>query len=541
MDGKTLTEFLHRNGVNCRYLGRLAVLAKEEELKDEKTEADLKQGKLTVVERRTMPKCWLELLECEMVARAAKHVLDSYLTEHGGVASMQPAQTIASFLSALVSDREETAAQTETRLEKRPASLPDEDDISALTITGTGGDDDSGAVGIRGRYEVWQDIEAEVGRRFRYTLYLSNTGNKTGRALYIPLLRRVCQRTGVRIIARNYDVGGKALCSGGSTLGGHLTESYPISPLDIVDVVPLMKHAASYSEGFSPCSVGPSVSLPALQVSLRDARLALERAHLQTSGRALGKGLELAQEAASLYQRVTDNAAHPGVIESIDLMATIFLEAGDPEMAAANGSKALALSIQSGGFDTANVFSSHMTLFQMYYAARDFDRAIKHLHAAIYVLEIMAGPRHTENFTAYHKLGSVYSHDDYNGKYLSTALKFLEEAINRHSCDRLMDGITAKTLAKVLAGVGEFKEAVDAEKKAFQVLSMFLGREHQLTKDSDTELQNYMKLAVDKGSRQVESDSIRAEEAKAEAVAAALSAEEEKKVKKNNKKKKGKK
>jgi protein TIF31 len=327
VDGKTATEFLHRNGVNCRYLGRLALLAKEEEAKDEKTEADLSKGRLTVIERRTTPKCWLELLECEMVARAAKHVLDGYLTEHGGVSAMQPAQTVAAFLSALVSDCDETAAQTEARIGKRSEGEPDDEDLSALTIWDTGGDGDAVACSIRSRYEVWQDIELQVGRRFRYSLSLYNTGNKSGRALYIPLLRRVCQRTGVRLVARNYDVGGKCCC--GNVQGGRLAESFPISPLDVCDMVPLMKHAAAYQEGFLPCSVSPSLTIPALQVSLRDARVALERAHIQTGERVLNLGLELAQEAASLYERVTESQAHPGVIDSFELMASIFAEAGE--------------------------------------------------------------------------------------------------------------------------------------------------------------------------------------------------------------------
>ena len=537
VDGRTLTEFLHRNGVNCRYLGRLATLAKEEEGKDEKTNSDLESGRLAVIERRTMPKCWLELLECEMVARASKHLLDSYLTEHGGVAAFQPAQTIASFLSALISEHEETAGQTETRMEKRPFTEPDEEEFGALTISNTGGEGDAVAFSTRSRQEVWQDIELEVGRRFRYSLSLYNAGNKSGRALYTPLLRRICQRTGVRLLAKDYDVGGNCLCTGGNSLGGRLFESYPISPLDVVDIVPLMKHAAAYNEGFAPCFVGPTIALPPLQVSLRDARIAIERAHIQVSSRALGKGLELAQEAASLYQRVTENPAHPGVIDSIDLMASIFLDAGDPYLAAANGAKVLALSVQSGGFDTPHVFTTHMALFQMYHASRDLDRAVKHLKAAIYILEIMAGPRHSENYTAYHKLGGVYSNEVYGGKYFATAKTFLEEATKRDSCDRLMDGITAKTLAKVLGGLGEYAVALEAEKSAFRMLSMFLGREHQLTKDSENELKKLTKLASEKRHTKVENKIMLEQAAQADAVAAALLAEEETKSKKKGKKK----
>jgi protein TIF31 len=538
VDGKTLTEFLHRNGVNCRYLGRLATLAKDQEEKDAAVDADLKHGKLTVIERKSMPRCWLEVTECEMVARAAKHVLDDYLTANGGVAASQPAQTIASFLSALVSEAEETAAQTETRMEKRSSQQPDDDEVAALTITDVGGDGGAVPPPIKSRYEVWQDIELEIGRRFRYSLTLYNRGNKLNRALYIPLLRRVCQRTGVRLLAKKYNLGGRCLCGGSNTFGGRLAPSYPVSPLDIADIVPLMKHAAAYSEGFTPCTFGATIGLPPLQVSMQDARATLERAHIQADGRALGKGLELAQEAGALYQRVTDSAAHPGVIESIELMATIFLEAGDPVNASVNGAKALGLTIQSSGFDSAAAFNAHMSLFQMLFTAHEMERAIKHLRAAIYLLEIMGGPRHIEHYTAYHKLGSVYLHPDYNGKYLTTALEYFREAKNRDSCDRLMDGFMAKNFAKVLTGLENYKDALEYEKKAFSTFSMFLGKDHQVTHESDAALQTLTKLAVDKGNRKEANDKMREEAAKADSIAADLAAEEEKKKKKNSKKKK---
>jgi protein TIF31 len=541
MDGKTLTEFIHRQGINCRYLGRLATLAKEEEARDEQTEAELKEGTLPYVERRSMPKCWLELLECEIVARAAKHVLDRYFKENAGIASTQPSQTIASFLSSLVSEREETAAQTETRLEKRTLG-PDEEEFDALTITDTGGRVSGGGSSmVRGRFEVWIDIEQEVGRRFRYNLSLFNKGNKSGRALHIPLLRRFCQRAGIRLYAKNYDVGKGCLCGGGNNVSGLLLESYPISPLDIVDIVPLMKHSSAYGEGFEPCSVGATISLPPLQVALPDARFALQRAHLMMNGRALSKAVDLAQEAASLYQRVTESPTHPGVVESMELLSNIFLEAGDVDTASSNEAKALTLCIQGSGFDSPRVFASHMSLFQMNFAAKRIDQAIKHAHAALYILELMAGPRHTEVFSIYHRLGSIYSSDDLKGKYNTIALAMLEEADKRGSCDRLMDGIAAKSHAKVHAGLKNFEAAAEAERKSYQVFTLFLGKDHQLTKESEIDLINYSKLAIRTKVSKVSGEKIREEEAIANAVAAELVAEEEQKMKKTSKKKKGKK
>jgi protein TIF31 len=457
------------------------------------------------------------------------------------VAAAQPAQTVASFLSAVVSESEETFAQTETRVEKRAPNEPDEEDFASLVITGTGGDGDALPTSVRSRQEVWQDIENEIARRFRYTLTLFNVGNKSGRARYIPLLRRVCQRTGVRLLAKDYDVGGKCLCSGGTTYGGKLTGSYPISPLDIYDIVPLMKHSAAYNEGFHPCSYYPTVSVPPLQVSLQDARIAMESAHLHTSQRALNKGLELAQESLSLYQRVTESPSHPGVIDSMELMASIFHEADDFGMAVLHAEKALSLSIQVGGFDTSSVVNAHLTLFQMLFQLRELERAIKHLRAAIYLLDVMAGPNHTESFTAYHKLGNAYSEKDYNGRYLASALKCFEEAGKRDSFDRLMEGITSKHIARALSAMGEYKDAITAEKKAFKILSMFLGQDHKWSKECEEELQNYTKLAVEKGKGMIENEKLKEEVAKADAVAADLMAAEEEEQAKKAKKKKGKK
>lgn len=502
VDGQSLTEFLHRYGVNCRYMGRLAVLAKEQEDHDNQVAADIKAGRQTVIERRTMPKCWLELLECEMVARSAKHVLDEYLSENYGVAASQPAQTIASFLSALVSEAEESAAQTELRLDRRGPNQPDDDDVGALTITGIGSGD-AVPKPVRGREEVWKDIEADIGRRFRYTLSIFNNGNKSGRALYIPLLRRVCQRAGVRLLAKEYDLGNKCVCGGSSTAGGRLILSYPISIMDIVDVVPLVKHTAAYGEGFGMCSVGTTVALPSLQVSLPDARATLERAHIQFQSRNLAVALELAQEAAGLYQRVTETATHPGVVDSIELMANILLEAGDSIGAAASCAKSLSLAIQTLGFDNPTVFNLHHQLFKMYFTSHEMDTAVKHIRAAIYLLEIMSGPHHSELYTLYHQLGMLYQSEHYNGKYNENALHCLEEACDRQTCDRLMEGFLAKNLGKVLETMTMYKDALEQEKRAFRVFNGFLGKDNQATKESDETLRNLTKLAVAKGNEEM--------------------------------------
>lgn len=539
-DGRSLTEYIHQHGINCRYLGRLAMLARVEEERDRKEMQDFKQKNVAKLDRRLMPLFWLELLECEIVARAAKHILDRYLTENGGTASFSPAQTVASFLSALISDGEETAAQTEKRMEKLKEGQPDEDDFNALTFFVNGGDSDAVPAPIRSRYEVWSDIENEIGRRFRYDLTLFNRQAKDGRALYIPLLRRVCQRTGVRLAAKGYEVGGKCFCSGGSS-GGQITASYPISPLDIIDILPLMKHAAAHNEGFVPCGLGPSTGTPPLHISLPDARAALEAAHLNHNGRALSRALDLAQEACGLYQRVTETPAHPGVVRCIDLMASILFDASEPALAAANATKALGLLVQIGGFDSPGAISAHLMIAQMLLTAGELAKATKHLRAAIYLMELLGGSHHTELSNVYHKVGSVY----HGINDLTTALKFYDEAASRGTCDRLLEAMIAKSRALVLASMGQFKSALNKEKHAFQLFSVLLGKNHAMTQQSDQALKKFMSAAVEYGNKMEEDQKKKKEEEVAQAIAneieAEEAAEEQRKKKKNNKKKKGKK
>jgi protein TIF31 len=537
-DGRALTEFIHLHGINCRYLGRLAYLAQIEEEKDKEQNAALKESKTIQLYRRTIPKAWLELLECEMVARAAKHVLDSYLTENGGACAMMPGQTVASFLSALISEREETAGETETRMSKAGSSEPDEEDFDGLTISNIGGAGEALPASIRGRAEVWEDVENEVARRFRYCLTLYNKGGKSGRTLYIPLLRRLCQRTGVRIAAKNYEVGGKCLCSNSS--GGQVMASYPISTLDIVDFVPLIKHAAAHSEGFVPCHIGPGAPFPPLHISLPDARSALEQAHVARSRRQLQASLELAQEAASLYQRVTESQSHPGVVGALDLMATILFEAGEAGMAANHALKALGLLVQTAGFDSHDAVQSHLLLFNMLSAAGDMTRAVKHLKAGMYLAEVLGGPDSPELANCYHKLGSIYQ-EFYD---LKTAKKFNIEAEQRDSCDRFAKGMILKGKAYSLAALGEYKEAFETEKIVFRQFMTVLGPSNPLTKESEDLLKKYNEMAKTSGNKQIASKQQQIEAEKADAIAneiAAAEAAEEAKQKKKKNKKKGKK
>ena len=535
-DGKSLTEFIHQRGINCRYLGRLAQLARMEEEKDERQLKESKNNRAQKLDRRKMPLFWLELLECEMVARAAKHVLDRQLSATTNK-NVGLSQIVASFLCALVSVGEETAAQTEKRMSKLVNGEPDGDDLSTLTLLQT----NSTVSPLRSRHEIWSEIEKEIGRRFRYNLRIFNQTTPSDRLQYMPLLRRVCQRNGIRLLAKSYNVGSKCICSDPGS-GGPIIASYPISALDVVDIVPLMKHAAAHSEGFVACSSTPATGLPSLHISLPDARATLEQAHKYHNKRLLSRALDLAQEAAGLYQRVAETPAHPGVVRCLDLIATVLYDAGEPALAAQNAGRALSFQTQISGFDSPDTINLHFVMFQFLLAAGEASKAIKHIRAAIYLMELMGGKNHLELSNAYHKVGTVY----HGVNDLETALRFYQEANTRDSCDRLLEAMISKSSALVLAGLGDYKLAVENEKRAFSLFSVLLGTNHTLTTQSDQTLNNFMKAAVEHNNRLVDDLKKKREEEAAEAIAIEIEAEEaaeevRRQKKKNQKKKKGKK
>ena len=150
-DGEELTELLHAHGLNCRYLGALAREAtklgagKPEGKGGRKIEDVGKEFAKTSV---NVSGAWLDILEVEMCARAAKKALECYLRSHED--SGNKATLIASFLSALVTVGEETVGETDTREENEGVSYKGEEE---------------GGEGGLGWEEVWEKIRKEVGRR----------------------------------------------------------------------------------------------------------------------------------------------------------------------------------------------------------------------------------------------------------------------------------------------------------------------------------------------------------------------------------------
>lgn len=485
VDGKSLTEFLHKRGINCRYLGRLADLAKIEVQKDTDAEKAYKENKKeNKLLRFRMPLCWLELLECEMVARAAKHVLDLYLTENGSTAAVQPAQTIASLLSAVISVDEETATETELRIAINGVDVVDVDAMNRLTLFDVGGNGDAVNKPVRGRADIWADIVREVGRRFRYTLSLYNNVNTGNRTLYTPLLRRICQRSGIRIVAKKYDIGGKYVCGGSNNSAGVLNYTYPISSVDILDVLPLIKHAASTGEeAFSPCRFEAN-NTSSLHIVLADAKALNDAALRCMNSGNIAIAADYAQEAVSFYQRVIDSPLHIQIVKCIHLLSKCHFFGQDHDAAIMSSLKYLALSVSLGGFDSMEALTAHSQLSDAYIAAGKVKEGIQHVRAAQFLMEYLGGINYSQLAATYYKIGTQY----FEGEKLQDALRFYSASQQKRSDDHMIDGICASSAAMAFAHLGKFREASQEEKGAYQLYLTLLGEDHERTKISSSSL-----------------------------------------------------
>lgn len=278
-DSDMLVNYLHRTGVNVRYIGRLAMLAHEQEKEDVDL---LVNGKQRI---HAMPGYFLEMLIVEMIARATKHLMNSTFRSNPSVAA-NPAQSVTSLLNHIMS----ALRQSEQDAEEEPARATTGENGEKLSDGETGADDkknkkkkkkvvkaatdliygtcdavDSPPDGFPSRKECISSLNQIILSRYLFHLSLFDDSPLDGiegepdlakmlanlssimlskRALRnrispLMLLRRICQQCGIIIAARDYD----------------FTSAEVFKVEDLVSLVPKIKSCEpdSYPPEFSEC------------------------------------------------------------------------------------------------------------------------------------------------------------------------------------------------------------------------------------------------------------------------------------------------
>jgi protein TIF31 len=441
-DGFALTELMHSCGINMRYLGRLASLAKKLE----------SIGGIS--------KYILELLEVEMIARATKHVLADALNADEETRAA-PGDALVQILngilgsSGLKSDEDFSGKGKGKKSKSSKNAKKTEGDTANVVAAPTV---------VFDAKTLWKRLEKEIKNRFDYDLSLWNREEEVdseeiplGRVHKTVLLRRLCQRNGLRVVSRNYD----------------FTSTQPFAIDDITGVVPVVKH-----------------SLPAHP--LPQAKELLERGRLHLSGGSLATAYEMLQETSALLFQVC-GAAHEDAALCSTSVATVLYHAGDATGAIAQQQRALALYTQLSGIDYHDTAFAHANLALFLHANGQTDVAVAHLRRAIYLLELCAGPHFPEISSLYFKMGMMCQ----DVGQITLALLCHRESLKRGELDRIQAANTLHQMALACGLAGGFREALAYEKKVYSLFKEAFGDDDPRVIESTKFMAKFTERAVE--------------------------------------------
>uniref|UniRef100_H3GWU1 Clustered mitochondria protein homolog n=1 Tax=Phytophthora ramorum TaxID=164328 RepID=H3GWU1_PHYRM len=444
-DGYSLTQLMHSCGINMRYLGRLALLAK----------------KLEAI--GGISKYFLEVLEVEMISRVAKHILADVLNSNDSIRAA-PGSAIVKLLNGILGSTSAVADKKD---------VFETDDAAATTTASLDAN------------TLWSRIDKEIKARFDYKLALWGPGRgeasaddatfPVGRAHRIVLLRRLCQRLGLRVVSRNYDFSSSC--------------ATPISLDDITGVVPVVKH-----------------SLPAHPFA--QAKQLLERGRQHLGQGALSSAYEFLQEASSLLFQVC-GAAHEDAALCSSSLATVLYHAGDVVGAIAQQQRALALYTQLQGIDYHDTAFAHANLSLFLHANAQTDLAVPHIRRAIYLLEFCCGPHFPEISSLYFKMGMMCQ----DVGQITLALMCHRESLRRGELDRNQAANVLHQMAMACGLAGGFREALTYEKKVYSLFKEAYGEEDPRVIDSAKFMAAFTEKAVEGAKGRREGDAAAAADA----------------------------
>nr|CCA14802.1 eukaryotic translation initiation factor 3 subunit p [Albugo laibachii Nc14] len=455
-DGYSLAELMHSCGINMRYLGRLASLIAKSEDSPTNNTAYLS-----------------ELLEAEMVARATKHLLGNILTSNPDVRAAL-GQALLCILNGIFGGCMDAHSNTidqseELKLTQAQKNTGSSQTNPAAYANGVGKHPSGQSAQQLDPSSVWTKLKTHIKKSFDYELFIwgSHSNAKVSKRVYPHvLLRRICQRTGLRVCSRDYD----------------FTIDAPFTIADITGVVPIVKDSL------------PNHPLPL-------AKQLLERGRFYLSTGSLASAYELLQEASALLFQVC-GAAHEDAALCSSSLATVLYHAGDVAGAIAQQQRALVLYTQLNGVDYHDTVFAHANLALFLHANNQSDLAALHMRRSIYLLELCAGANSPELGSLYFKLGMICQ----DAGHLTLALECHQESLRRGNLDSLQSATTYHQMALACALMGDFREALVHEKKVYSIYKEIFGEKDTHTLDSAKYMTRFTEKAVEgaKGRREVD-------------------------------------
>eukprot|EP00041_Stephanoeca_diplocostata_P031856 m.1002888 g.1002888 ORF g.1002888 m.1002888 type:complete len:1315 (+) comp24038_c1_seq2:210-4154(+) len=457
IDGEALTNMMHDRGINMRYIGCIASRV---------------QGVNKAV-------CVLEL-----VARAAKHRLRALLK---ATPLRHMAATVAHFLNCLVGvpglgvapagntsgGQASTSAggKKKSKGKKKHAAATGPGLTQTLTPT-----------------QLWADISRVCWEHFRTRLAVASAEFQAllaGSISPLALVRAVCKKTGVQLVARSY--GDAAAVSGeGHTANGWgaLAAKAPepvFSQDDILEVLPTVKHIA-----------------PGCISDLAGADVFAQGKHMLAQGNVRA-ALSLFDVAITDMQQ-TYGFMHRRISDMYQLQAYLLSRTTDAvDIYVTYQERAVVIAERVMGRDHPETIRNYISLGQYYYTADKFVPALN-------VLEYVRGLCIAAIGTQHPELAAIHTHIAValmsSGQSVR-ALPYLDDVIARQTQAHTGTESTRITLAQTMLIkaraqrlTGDVRGALDSARTVHGIYVAELGADHERTQECFAQVTGLTKEAV---------------------------------------------
>ncbi|KAK2743648.1 Intracellular distribution of mitochondria [Myotisia sp. PD_48] len=459
MDGQSLGQLLHKRGINIRYLGKVAELAKE---------------------KGTRLQALVALVVQDMVTRAFKHIANRYLRNLS-----TPFANVC--LSHLLNCLLGTGVNPKPRAEvdKGLKEIYSGDDFAFEDVTPS---------------SLKADIEKQVKIRYRYTL----DENWTENLKHLQYLRDICIKLGIQLAARDFafhksQVKSQEHSPVGSTTpadsndekndkkkkkkkGSSSPTRIPqpvepdltIRPDDIFNVVPIVKDAAPRS-------------------ALAEEAFEAGRISLMQNQKELGQ--ELILESLSLHEQIY-GILHPEVAKLYHQLSMLYYQTEEKEAAVELARKSVIVTERTMGVDSADAILSYLNLSLFEHATGNTQTALVYIRHALELWKIVYGPNHPDSITTMNNAAVMLQHlKKYpdSRKWFESSLAVCSELFGKQS-------INAATLlfqlAQALALDQDSKSAVNRMREAYNIFLNELGPEDRNTKEAESWLEQLTQNAV---------------------------------------------
>ncbi|KAI3984330.1 hypothetical protein MKX01_011284 [Papaver californicum] len=410
MDGQTLTEALHAHGINVRYIGKVANMTKH------------------------LPHIW-DLCAIEIVVRSAKHVLKDLLRDSHDH-DIGPA--ISHFFNCFFGNGHPQGSKSQ---KKDQASGKSSKGQTKLRNGASEKKNQSSYAHIT-HESLWSDI-CEFAK-FKYQFELPEDARE--RVKKVSAIRNLCQKVGITIATRKYD----------------LEAAAPFQTSDILNLQPVIKH-----------------SIPVCS----EARDLVETGKVRLAEGMLNEAYTLFSEAFSILQQVT-GPMHREVANCCRYLAMVLYHAGDMAGAISQQHKELIINERCLGLDHPDTAHSYGNMALFYHGLNQTELALRHMSRTLLLLSLSCGPDHPDVAATYINIAMMYQDI---GK-MNIALRYLQEALKKNERllgeEHIQTAVCYHALAIAFNCMGAFKLSLQHETKTYDILVKQLGEEDSRTRDS---------------------------------------------------------